>query len=164
VPNIVVPQITIRPASVDVVRAHGQRLLEDHWEEVALNKSVMRLDPEWKRYYAMEEQGMLFSLGAWMAAPHPEVPDELVGYAVTFALTHIHYAGLFYLQNDVLFVAKRARHTGVGPKMIVATEGEARARGAKLVMWHAKPGTALDALMPRMGYQIQDVVYSKEIS
>lgn len=152
--------IVVRLAGIDVVREHGQKLLEAHWQEIALNKRVMRLDPDWHRYYALEEQGSLLTL---IACP-PEDEEHLVGYSVNFLQPHLHYRDLFTCANDVLFVTKEQRRTGLGPRLILATETAAIDHGAKFIMWHAKQSTALDALLPKMGYGVQDIVYSKELS
>ena len=32
-----------------------------------------------------------------------------------------------------------------------------------MLIWHAKKDSTLDALMPKLGYRIQDVLYSKEL-
>jgi hypothetical protein len=29
------------------------------------------------------------------------------------------------------------------------------------MLWHAKPRTTLDRMLPRMGYRTQDIVYSQ---
>jgi hypothetical protein len=31
------------------------------------------------------------------------------------------------------------------------------------MLWHAKDQTSLAKIMPRMGYVVQDIIYSKEI-
>ena len=70
---------------------------------------------------------------------------------------------MLYCHNDVLFVAKEYRRGRLGLGLIRATEREAKKRGAQMVSWHAKQGTALEALMPRLGYGVQDIIYSREV-
>jgi GNAT superfamily N-acetyltransferase len=148
--------IIVRSGSVDDVRSHGELLLKEHWEEVAKNKHLMVLSPDWKSYYALEEAGKLITLTAWTG-------PELVGYSVNFFGSHLHYSGLQYAQNDILFVLKKHRATGIGPRLILATESAARQKGCKLMLWHSKQDTALLRLLPKMGYGIQDIVHSKEL-
>lgn len=131
-------------------------LLEEHWQEVALNKDLMRLKPLPKVYEALEASGKLLSLGAF-------VGDELVGYSATLVVPHLHYGDLIYANNDVLFLAARHRHSSLGLRLIRETERQAKLRGARLMCWHAKPGSALDALLARKGYAVQDIIYSKEL-
>lgn len=144
------------PSTVAEIRERGRPLLRAHWEEIARNKGLMVLAPDWDRYAAIEASGTLFVLGAYDDA------GELVGYSVTFVDTHLHYSGLVCATNDVLFVAPEHRG-GLGRQLMAETEREATARGARLLLWHAKQGTALDALLPRLGYAVQDIIYSKEL-
>lgn len=151
--------VTIRSSTLEELQAHGEALFREHWDEVALNKRVMRLDPDWDTYRRLEASGVMLCLAAFEGLE----ANTLVGYAVTFVHQHLHYRGLTYAQNDVLFVTARHRKGSVGLSLIEETAKAARARGARLLVWHAKEGTKLDALLPRLGYGVQDVIYSKEI-
>lgn len=65
------------------------------------------------------------------------------------------------MQNDLLFVAEEHRKTRVGLDLIRETEKQAFARGAEMMLWHAKENTSLSILMPKLGYSVQDIIYSK---
>jgi GNAT superfamily N-acetyltransferase len=67
------------------------------------------------------------------------------------------------LHNDVLYVHPDYRKSRLGLSLIKATESLAKSKGAQVVLWHAKPNTSLDTLMPRLGYGVQDIIYLKEI-
>jgi predicted GNAT superfamily acetyltransferase len=131
-------------------------LFQDHWDEVALNKQVMALKPDMPRYQAMNEQGALVVLGAWD-------DERLVGYSVNFVMQHLHYADLRICSNDLLFVSQAVRKGRVGLRLIRATEAAAKDAGARLMLWHGKPNTALVEIMPALGYGVQDVIFSKEV-
>lgn len=131
-------------------------LLRAHWLEIAKNKTLMVLKPDTERYAVLEQAGLLLALGAFDG-------DVMVGYSVSFIGPHLHYADLVYAQNDVLFVAQPHRLGRTGYRLIQATELLAKARGAQMLIWHAKQGTTLDALLPRLGYGVQDILYSKEL-
>jgi len=149
---------TIQQCSVDMIRDLGiEGLLEEHWDEVALHKDLMVLSPDWHRYYEIEERGMMLVLAASTPA------DGIVGYSVTFIVPHLHYSDLIVANNDLLFVSKDWRRTGLGPRLILATESASRERGARMMTWHAKPKTILNKLMPKIGYGVQDIVHSKEL-
>lgn len=171
--DAVVPGFTVRDlSSVQANLAAGVRIVEmpmstridemwallaAHWDEVAKNKKVMVLKPDRNRYEELERNGALLCL----AALDPD--GEIVGYSVCFIGPHIHYADLRVANNDVLFLREDLRPSTVGLRLIRETEKVARARGAQLMLWHAKQGTTLDKIMPRMGYGVQDIIYSKEI-
>ena len=87
--------------TVDDLRDGGiESLLVEHWEEVALHKDVMQLNPDWVRYYELEERGELLILAAI------DQRDGVVGYSVNFLTRHPHYSMLVVAQNDLLFVTE----------------------------------------------------------
>lgn len=131
-------------------------LLHEHWLELAKNKTLMVLKPDTARYRAMEQAGLALALGAFDG-------DVMVGYSVSFIGPHLHYADLVFAQNDVLFIAQSHRLGRTGYRLIQATEQMAKARGAQMLVWHAKQDTPLDSLLPRLGYGVQDILYSKAI-
>jgi GNAT superfamily N-acetyltransferase len=132
-------------------------LLAAHWDEVAKNKQVMVLKPDRAKYEMLEAQGALLCL----AAIEPD--GEIVGYSVSFVGPHIHYADLVVANNDVLFLREDLRPSSIGLRLLKETERAAKAKGARLMLWHAKEHTALAKIMPRMGYGVQDIIFSKEI-
>ena len=69
--------IEIRESTVAEFAQYAATLFDEHWQEVALNKQVMILKPDWQRYEAMEQQGALLALGAFDG-------DEMIGYSVSF--------------------------------------------------------------------------------
>jgi GNAT superfamily N-acetyltransferase len=129
-------------------------LLEEHYAELATVPDIMLLKPDVERYQTLEAAGNLFAIGMF----HKE---ELVGYSVNIVCTNLHYGDLLMCQNDLLFVRKSHRRGMTGMRLITATERAAKERGVKMMLWHAKPGTTLDRMLPRLGYGIQDVIYSQ---
>jgi len=146
----------IRTSNVSEMLANAGELFEEHWDEIALNKQVMILKPDEARYRAMEEAGSLLILAAWEG-------EDLVGYSVNFIVNHLHYADLRLCSNDLLFITKAKRAGRLGLKLIRETEKRAAEMGARLMLWHAKQDTALAVMMPKMGYGVQDIIFSKEI-
>lgn len=149
-------QVDIRPISVAEMALCAGDLLRAHWEEVAKHKDLLVLDPDWPRYEAIERAGQLLALGAFE-------DSHLIGYSAGIVMPHLHYRGLTYYQNDVLFLDPAHRRNRLGRDLIDATEVAAAARGARFICWHAKPGTTLDRLLPRRGYDVQDVIYARKL-
>lgn len=142
--------------NVTQMRREAESLFRDHWDEIALNKGVMALKPDYDRYEAIERAGNLMVICVYD-------DTKLVGYSVNMIIHHLHYADLVVSSNDLLFVHKDYRKGRLGLMLIRETEEQSRQRGAQLVLWHAKPNTALNELMPRLGYGVQDIIYSKEV-
>lgn len=139
---------------VESIEAAGPLVLE-HWDEIARNKEVMVLKPNIPVYRALEEAGALIGLGAFDG-------EAMVGYCVSIISNHLHYADLVYTSNDVIFISATHRGSSAGIRLMRETERIAKERGSQLMLWHAKPGTALVEILPRMGgYIVQDVIYSK---
>lgn len=131
-----------------------EALLQEHWQELARNKSVMVLKPDVERYRQLEASGALIALFAYDG-------DVIVGYSVCCITRHLHYADLTMATNDVLFVTKSHRHGRTGLQLIAETEAYAKLRGAQLMVWHAKQHTQLEVILPRLGYAVQEIAFSK---
>jgi predicted GNAT superfamily acetyltransferase len=144
----------MREISVDDALFQSEGLFQRHWSELATNKDLMVLKPDVERYKILEKGGVLLAIGAFLR-------EELVGYSVSFITHHMHYADLIHCQNDILFVDKPHRKGAIGIKLMLETEKLAKERGAHLMCWHAKKDTSLAGMLPRMGYRVQDIVFSK---
>lgn len=126
-----------------------------HSLELTQDKELQVLDPDWDMYRLGTDLGKLFTLEA-------RVDGKLVGYSANVLQHHPHYKGLLVSSNDVLFLHPDYRGGSVGGRLILATERAAKERGARIHSWHAKPGTALDAIL-RGGYKVQDIIYTKRL-
>lgn len=143
----------IRLSSVAEMQKHAGALLVQHWREVATDKQLMKLAPDWGKYNAMEEAGILLAVAAWDE-------DQMVGYTAGTILHHLHYEDLVYYQNDVLFVADSHRKTGVGARLVAQTGKEAKLRGAKAWTFHVKEGSSGHRMFAASKrFRVQDIVY-----
>ncbi|WP_443696448.1 hypothetical protein [Pseudomonas sp.] len=134
----------------------NEPLGREHYEEIALNKTLMQYAPDIGRYRALEELGLL----ACVAAFDNEV---MVGYSVNIIVPHLHYMHLSTATNDMIFIAKSHRQGRTGLMLIKATRELCKARGAQIMMWHAKQDTALAKLLPRLGCRVQDIIFSEDL-
>ncbi len=146
--------LTIRSITASQWIDKAWTLLQAHRRELATNPDIMDLKPRRERYEALEALGAMVSLGLFDG-------DSLIGYSVNIIDANMHYADLVVGQNDLLFVHPKYRKSQDGLALIHATEDALRARGARMMVWHAKEGTALQGMMPRLGYRVQDVIFSK---
>ena len=117
--------IDIKLATVDEMLAQANILFEEHYEEIARNKQVMKLKPDEQAYRNMEQMRQIFIFSA-------RQDDELIGYSVNFVLNHPHYADLKLAQNDLLFIKKEFRGSRAGLRLIKETEIHATSLGCKL--------------------------------
>lgn len=128
-------------------------LLAAHREELTVYPEIMQLSPDVETYLRLEDAGKLLSLGVFD-------DDELIGYSVNVVTRNLHY-DLRVCQNDVLYLTPEHRLGPLGLRLIRDTERHAREAGAKIMLWHAKQGTSLDGLLPRIDYQVQEIMYSR---
>ena len=151
-----VPKTEIRLCTLDEFKVLAEPLFEEHYEEIARNKQVMKLKPNWPLYDTMNATGWLFIYLAMQG-------DVCIGYSMNLVANHLHYADLKYSQNDVLFIKKEFRGGRIGLRLMKVTEDYAKSLGCKVMLWHAKEDTTLAALLPRLKYGVQDIVFSKEL-
>ena len=151
-----VPKTEIRLCTYDEFVVLADPLFEEHYEEIARNKQVMKLKPNYQLYEALNSTGWLFIYVAMR-------DDVCIGYSMNIMMHHLHYADLRIAQNDILFVKKEFRGGRLGLRLLKVTEDHARSEGCKLMLWHAKENTALAELLPKLKYGVQEIMYSKEI-
>ena len=151
-----VPKTAIRLCTLDEFKVLAEPLFEEHYEEIARNKQIMKLKPNYKLYEALNSTGWLFIYVAMQG-------DVCIGYSMNIMMHHLHYADLRIAQNDILFVKKELRGGRLGLRLLKATEDYAKSEGCKLMLWHAKENTALAKLLPKLKYGVQEIMYSREI-
>ena len=151
-----VPKTEIRLCTYDEFVVLADPLFEEHYEEIARNKQIMKLKPNYQLYEALNSTGWLFIYVAMR-------DDVCIGYSMNIMMHHLHYADLRIAQNDILFVKKEFRGGRLGLRLLKVTEDHARSEGCKLMLWHAKENTALAKLLPKLKYGVKEIMYSKEI-
>lgn len=132
----------------DVIGEVGP-LLQLHYEELTLNKDVVKLDPDWKRYADLEHAGAFHVFTA-------RDDEKLVGYSAFFLQSHIHYRGLMVAQNDVLYLHPEHRLGMTGVKLIKMSHNGMRAAGADKIIWHCKHSNNLKQLLLRLFPEYRD--------
>lgn len=145
-------EIKDEPFSLEKV----SHLLKNHWLESAKNKDLMVLSPDGAKFKMLELQGSLFCLYAYC-------DDKVIGYSANIVNTHLHYSDLMVCYNDVLFIDQDHRGSSIGLKLIKETEKVAVERGAEVMLWHAKEDTALAGILPRLGCNVHEKIFSKQL-
>jgi hypothetical protein len=135
------------------VRDEIEDLIVMHYDEIASDKHVIKLDPDWGKYESMERDNALRIFTA-------RKDGKLVGYSVFFLVWHPHYKQNLFAQNDIVFLHPDHRG-GTGVRLIRYSEEQLRKDRVDKLVWHAKPDTALSQLLPKMGYIVQDIILGK---
>lgn len=132
-------------------------LLLLHGDELNKHKHLMsQVHPDVSRYANMEDLGMIITLALY----HEE---KIVGYSVCAIIDNMHFANLKVGINELLFLHPEYRKGSWGVRLIKAMERAAADRGAKMILFSGRNDTTFSELMPKIGYEIEDVVFSKEL-
>jgi len=121
------------------------------------------LAPDWAVYKELEKQGRLIAFGAW-PTPEPWESVPFIAYAVAYLFRPAHYAGRMFAQLDALYVAPEYRSRRLGLHLIDRLEKTARSRGASRLLMHAKPGSRLAAMLPRLGFEVEETIFRRDLT
>jgi len=146
--------ITYRQESLVTVKADIIPLLEKHWEEVALNKEKIKLNPDWDAYANLEDASILKIFTA-------RDDRKLVGYFVVFVKSHIHYKDHLFCYNDVIFVDEEYRKGFTSTRLIKFAEKCLKADGVEVMIVNTKRHKPFDSLLVWLGYKHIENLYSK---
>lgn len=131
-------------------------LIYEHWEEIALHKDKIKLNPDFNKYIEADELGLIHILTA-------REEEELIGYFISFVQPHLHYMDTLFAVNDVLFVTKKHRKGRVGYILFKKAEESLKEIGVDVIMIHAKVHADFKPLMDSLGYDRVEYNYSKYI-
>ena len=129
-------------------------LLNLHWQEIAKNKELLRLNPDAELYKSIENDLMLVTARSGGA---------LIGYFLWIFRTHPHYKHVLVAEEDLHFLLKEYRLGLAGYKFIKAACRSAINRGAKLLVMREKIGNEHPAIMKRLNFIPTDVVYTHSV-
>lgn len=146
--------ITYQQESLTTCKEDAQYLLQDHWEEIALNKEAIKLNPDWDAYYDLEESGALKIFTA-------RSDGNLIGYFVVLCRKHLHYVDHVFAFNDILYVHKDYRKGLVGAKLMKFAEKCLKEDGVSVVIVNTKRHKPFDSLLEWLGYSHIENIYSK---
>lgn len=133
-----------------------QPLLDLHWEQIALNKDKIKLNPDWQRYIALNEAGLLFCYSA-------REDKKLVGYFVVIASTSMHYSDHTFGICDIIFIHPDYRGGSAGIKLIKFAEAHLKSIGVSTLAINTKLHAPFDALLDRLQYTCIERVFCKYI-
>ena len=128
-------------------------LIQSNWAETGFD---FPFDPDVEAYGRLWDAGYAFAVAAF-------VGDEVVGYAVITVVPHPHNPAVIVAANDALFVAPAYRNGITSGRLILAAEAEAKRRGARKIVWHARAGTPLATMLQTHGYTPIDVCVGKDL-
>lgn len=134
-------------------------LLREHWNELAVHKAQMPLDPDFGRFAELEDLG-LFRI--WAARDD----KNLAGYIGWFTQPHLHYKSTLTAVEDLFLLSAPYRRGLNGYRMFTTALAALRELGVKRVMLNTKvhfeaERGGLGKLFSRLGFVHTDEVWSR---
>lgn len=148
--------IVYKEESFDAAIDDMRPLFEAHWEEVALNKDKVALNPDYDKYREIANLGMIRIFTA-------REDGELVGYFVVTIAPHLHYKDHKYALNDVIYLTPDLRAMGIGKGLISFAESVLQEAGISVLIINMKVQHPFDPLLEKLGFTSTERVYSKYI-
>ena len=136
--------ITYQQESLVTTKEDARPLLEKHWEEIALNKDTIKLNPDWDAYADLEDVGILKIFTA-------RSDGNLIGYFVVFVRSHIHYKDNLFAYNDILYLDKDYRKGFTGAKLMKFAEKCLKEDGVSVLVVNTKRHKPFDVLLSWLG-------------
>jgi GNAT superfamily N-acetyltransferase len=137
-------------AVIEEIKPH----LQQHWEELALDKENVPLDPDWTRYERMDAAGQI-TMVTLRAGGH------LVGYCCMIVTPELHYRTTLSAVSDVFWIAPEYRGRGGGTRLFRAVEAELKRRGVKRIYCGSKLHKDSSRLFLALGYRQIEAWFSK---
>lgn len=92
-------------------------LLIQHWEELARNKELFPLDPDYESYFSLEKLGKLRIYTV-------RRNGELIGYACYMVSKNLHYRTMTCAVSDIFWLHPSVRRGSLGIKLFKFIESE----------------------------------------
>lgn len=129
-----------------------EALLDAHWAEVAHDKDLIALAPDWDEYLALERSGKF--IGYTLRRN-----GTLIGYNAFFVLRSMHYKAHVFAQNDVIYLRPEERGLD-GIALVVNAERALKAMGVTKVFYHTKADAHLGS---RSGDSLEAIEHRLEL-
>lgn len=133
-----------------------KRIIPLHYEELALNKDKVPLDPQWDKYAQAESCGELFFVAL-------RDTGELAGYFIGFVGPGLHYATCLTCIQDIFYVKPDERGAAAGKVLFDFVESQLKQRGVQRIITNSKDHFPCAWMFGRRGYDQIETIHSKWI-
>lgn len=132
-------------------------LLPLHWEELALDKDAVPLDPRWDVYARLDAAGELMLVTL-------RERGALIGYCWTIIAPSLHYGSTLTATVDIFWIKPDYRGRHGGKRLFRAVEAELRRRGVKRWVASSKLHRDSGRLFTAIGFAPFETLYSKMLA
>lgn len=127
-----------------------------HWAEVASDKDVIPLEPDYDAYSKLASIDMLHCVTV-------RSDEKIVGYYYAMVMAHLHYRSCVTAFTDIFFIDKAHRGPTVAMRLFKFVESSLKARGVRKIYIGCKLKNDIGRLFERLGYTEIERSYSKYI-
>lgn len=127
-----------------------------HWQEVAMHKDKIPLDPSFEEYARLHETGQLHVTVARSSG-------ECVGYLVAIVRPHLHYRRSLSAFFDLYYVAPSHRLWMTGVQLFTEAERALKQRGVQRMFTGTKLSKDAGRIFERSGWQEAERLFVKWI-
>ncbi len=135
-------------------------ILEEHYEDLALNQDKVPLDPQLHVYREREEKGELLVMS--MRSDEPPFEDELAGYFIGFIAPGLHYQTCLTCTMDIFYVRPKFRDNLLaGRRLFKAVERGLKTRGVDRWFVGTKLNKDVGRLFESLNFEPVEMYYAK---
>lgn len=121
-------------------------LYPEHWEEVALDKDAIKLEPDYETYALLAKVKVLHLVTM-------RVDGELAGYHISLVHPHLHYLSSLTAFTDIFFVRKKNRVGLNGYRLLKFVRDSLFERGVQKIYMGEKDHIPLGPVLKRLGFR-----------
>jgi hypothetical protein len=129
------------------------------WEEIALDRDSIPLDPDWDRYAALSAAGSLK-----ITTARDSASGELAGWYLTVVSPHPHYKSTLFGFLDIYYIRPEYRRGLAGLGLFAAMEKSMRALGVKELISISKTHRSVEPIFERLDWRETGTTYTKVLS
>lgn len=133
-----------------------EEIIPLHYEEIARDRDVIKLDPDWEAYHQSERAGQLHMMVA-------RCEGRMIGYHICFVRPHLHYRKSLSAITDIFYILPMHRAGRVGIELFKESEKVLKARGVQKIFLGCKIAMDLTPIFLRLGYNRIEYVFAKLI-
>jgi hypothetical protein len=148
--------ITFQVEDWFAVRAEMAPLWFQHWEEVAMNRDKIKLDPDFAAYDFLATSGQLHIVVA-------RKEGEVIGYHFTMVRPHLHYRTSLSGITDIYYIAPAHRAGRTPLRFFEFVEKTLKERGVQKLFTGTKLSLDAGPLFEKMGWTETERLYTKMI-
>lgn len=150
--------ISVQVESFERAIPEIKRIINSHWNELALFKDRMPLDPQWDEYVMRERAGTLFLVTV-------RKNGEIAAYYIAQVAPGFHYQQTLIGHMDIMYVVPGEKGRGLSFPLMRAVEREFKRRGTQVWYsgWKTNNPNGMDRLHAMLGFSPADTYVAKWI-